>query len=70
MPLTLERCKQLQRQLENCDREIDGIIQDYYAAAGAQNIGGNIGQLSRTHAQLVQALADQIRELEAEKKKK
>ncbi len=70
MALTLARCKEIQRQLENIDRELDGIIQEFYAAPGAQNIGGNIGQLSRMHAQLVQQLADTVRELEKEKKPK
>jgi tetrahydromethanopterin S-methyltransferase subunit G len=69
MPLTLKRCREIQKQLENIDREIDGIIKEYYAAAGAQNIGGSIGQLSRMHAQLVQDLSDQIRELETKEKK-
>jgi tetrahydromethanopterin S-methyltransferase subunit G len=62
--LTLKRCKEIQKTLETCDREIDSIIQEYYAPAGAQNIGGGIGSLSKLHAQLVQDLADKIRELE------
>lgn len=69
MALTLKRCREIQKQLENIDREIDGIIQEFYAPAGAQNIGGNIGVISRTHAQLVQTLADTVRELEKSEKK-
>ncbi len=68
MTLTLPRCKEIQRQLENIDREIDGIIQEFYAAPGAQNIGGNIAQISYTHAKLVESLAERIRELEKENK--
>jgi hypothetical protein len=69
MALTLKRCREIRKQLENIDREIDGIIKEYYAAAGAQNVGGNISQLSKMHAQLVQQLADEMRELEKKEKK-
>lgn len=68
MALTLKRCREIRKQLENIDREIDGIIQEYYAAAGAQNIGGNIGPISRMHADLVQQLSDEMRELEKKDK--
>lgn len=69
MTLTLPRCKEIQRQLENIDRELDGIIQEFYMPAGAQNTEGNIRFLSRTHAKLVELLADRVRELEEENKK-
>jgi hypothetical protein len=70
MALTLKRCRELQKQLENIDRELDGIIQEYYAPVGAQNTGGNIRELSRMHAQCVQDLANKKRELEKKDKNK
>lgn len=66
-PLTLERVVELQKQLEVCDKEIDAIIRKYYWLPGAQNTGGNIGELSRMHADLVQLLAEKKRELEKKK---
>jgi hypothetical protein len=63
MPLTLERIKQLEHELDIIDMELDSIIQDYYSVPGAQNIAGNIGELSRTHALLVELLATKKREL-------
>lgn len=63
MPLTLKRCKELQKILETADVEIDAIIREYYFEPGGQNIAGGIGEISRTHAQLVEDLANKIREL-------
>jgi hypothetical protein len=67
MTLTLERCNEIQKELEQYDREIDSIVQTYYLAEDAQNIGGNIGTLSRMHASLVEQLAERKRELEKSK---
>jgi hypothetical protein len=61
--LTKEKISDLRKRLEQCDREIDSIIQTYYAAPGAQNVGGNIPELSRLHAQLVEQLAEEERKL-------
>jgi hypothetical protein len=48
--LTPARIKQLEREMEIIDVEIDNIVRDYYQAPNAQNVGGNIGQLSMFHA--------------------
>jgi hypothetical protein len=63
MTLTLERCNELQKELELCDQEIDSIVQTYYLAEDSQNVGGNIGPISRLHADLVEQLAQRKREL-------
>ena len=63
MTLTPEKIKDLRKRLEAADREIDSIIQTYYSAPGAQNVGGNIGELSRWHAQLVGWLAEEKRKV-------
>ncbi len=55
--LTPKRIKELEHELERIDAELDAIIRDYYQTPGAQNVGGNIGQLSRMHADLVEQLA-------------
>jgi len=64
MSLTLERCNELQKELKLCDREIDSIVQTYYMVEDGQNIGGNIADISRLHAKLVEQLAERKRELE------
>jgi tetrahydromethanopterin S-methyltransferase subunit G len=64
--LTLARCDELRRELEKIDLELDKIVQDYYLNA-TQNVGGNIGLLSRMHADTVELLATKRRELEEKK---
>ena len=61
MTLTPAKIADLEKRLEAADRELDSIIQTYYAAPGGQNVGGNIGELSRLHAQLVEQLAEEKR---------
>jgi len=68
MSLTPEKIKDLRKRLEAADREIDSIIQTYYSAPGAQNVGGNIGELSRWHAQLVGCFSEEKRKLQKGKK--
>lgn len=69
MPLTLERIGQLRKELEKADKEIDNIVKEFYAEPGAQNVGGNIGQISILHAELVEALAEKEREIKEKTKK-
>lgn len=64
MALTLERCYEIRKILEAADVEIDSIIREFYYEPGGQNTGGDINSISKLHAQLVQDLADRIRELE------
>jgi hypothetical protein len=70
LPLNPENLRDIRKRLEHCDRELDSIIQEFYAAPGAQNTGGNIGDLSRLHAQLVEQLAEEERKLEKKEVKK
>lgn len=70
MPLTLERCYEIRKILEQADVEIDSIVNEFYLQPGAQNVAGNIGEISQMHAQLVEDLANRIRELEKETGKK
>jgi hypothetical protein len=67
MTLTLARCDEIRRELEKLDAELDSIVRDYYLVEHGQNIGGNIGQLSRMHAETVELLATKRRELEEKK---
>jgi hypothetical protein len=61
--ITIERINQLEHELHIIDQEIDDIIRTYYAVPEGQNLGGNIGQISRTHAELVEALAEAKRKV-------
>jgi len=56
--ITLERCRVLEHELHIADVEIDDVIRTYYTEPGGQNVGGNIGEISRMHAQLVERLAE------------
>lgn len=67
MPLTLARCKEIRRELETIDRELEQVLGEYYLKPNGQNVGGNIGQLSRMHAETVELLATKQRELEGKK---
>jgi hypothetical protein len=69
MALTIEKINDIEKRLEAADREIDSIIQKFYAAPGAQNMGGNIGEISRLHAQLVGQLSEEKRKLLTKDKK-
>lgn len=62
--LTLARCTELQHELETLDKELDAIVKEYYLMPDGQNVGGNIGLLSRMHADTVELLATKKRELE------
>jgi hypothetical protein len=61
--LTLSRIRQLEKELDRADKEIDFIIKKYYSTPGAQNVAGGIGQISKLHASLVELLAEKKREL-------
>lgn len=67
MTLTLARCTEIQHELEKLDRELDAIVKTYYLTEHGQNIGGNIGQLSKMHAETVELLTTKRRELEGKK---
>jgi hypothetical protein len=66
--ITLSRIRQLEKELEKADAEMDVIIRKYYATPGAQNVGDGIGQISKLHATLVEQLADTKRELRRRRK--
>ena len=63
MVLTLKRILQLENQLEAMDLELDRIIKEYYIDEDRSSLVGNIGQLIRLHAQLVDQLAEEKRKL-------
>jgi len=54
---------QLENQLEAMDLELDRIIKEYYIDEDRSSLVGNIGQLIRLHAQLVDQLAEEKRKL-------
>jgi hypothetical protein len=67
MALTLARCKELRHELEKLDREIEQVLEEYYLKPNGQNVGGNIGLLSRMHADTVELLATKEREFQNKK---
>ena len=54
---------QLENQVEAMDLELDIIIKEYYIDEDRSSLVGNIGQLIRLHAQLVDQLAEEKRKL-------
>ena len=54
---------QLENQLEAMDLELDRIVKEYYVDEDRTSLVGNIGQLIRLHAQLVDQLAEEKRKL-------
>ena len=54
---------QLENQLESIDLELDNIVKMYYVDEDRSSLVGNVGQLIRLHAQLVDQLAEEKRKL-------
>ena len=54
---------QLENQLEAMDLELDRIVKEYYVDEDRTSLVGNIGQLIRLYAQLVDQLAEEKRKL-------